>query len=66
MFPQRYFIYISHNAMEVAKFCDSILVFRGNSKAPQTIMINGCNIGKGEDLRRATLDATLLEIMNAA
>jgi hypothetical protein len=29
-------------------------------------MINGCNILKKEDLRRAALDATLLEIMNAA
>jgi len=66
MFPDRYFIYISHNVMEVAKFCDSILVFRGSGKAPQTIMIKGCNIGKKEDLRRAALDATLLEIMNAA
>jgi ABC-type multidrug transport system ATPase subunit len=66
MFPQRYFIYISHNVKEVAKFCDSILVFRGRGKAPQTIMIKGCNILKTEDLRRAALDATLLEIMNAA
>lgn len=66
MFPHRYFIYISHNVMEVAKFCDSILVFRGRGKAPQTIMINGCNILKKEDLSRAALDATLLEIMNAA
>lgn len=66
MFPQRYFIYISHNAMEVAKFCDSILVFRGNGKTPQTIMINGCNTRQKEDLSRAALDATLLEIMNAA
>ncbi len=66
MFPHRYFIYISHNVMEVAKFCDSILVFRGSGKAPQTIMISGCNIRKKEDLARAALDATLLEIMNAA
>jgi ABC-type multidrug transport system ATPase subunit len=66
MFPRRYFIYISHNVMEVAKFCDSILVFRGKGKAPQTIMVNGCDIRRKEDLRRAALDATLLEIMNAA
>jgi ABC-type multidrug transport system ATPase subunit len=66
MFPQRYFIYISHNVLEVAKFCDSILVFRGRGKTPQTSMIHGCNILKKEDLRRAALDATLLEIMNAA
>ena len=66
MFPQRYFIYISHNVLEVAKFCDLILVFRSRDKAPQTVMINGCNIRKKEALSRAALDATLLEIMNAA
>lgn len=66
MFPRRYFIYISHNVIEVAKFCDSILVFRSRGKAPQTAMIRGCNILKKEDLRRQALDATLLEIMNAA
>jgi ABC-type sugar transport system ATPase subunit len=66
MFPHRYFIYISHNVMEVAKFCDSILVFRNNGKKPQTVMTRGCNIGKGEILSPAALDATLLEIMNAA
>jgi len=66
MFPHRYFIYISHNVMEVAKFCDSILVFRSSGKAPQTVMVKGCDIRKKEDLRRAGLDATLLEIMNAA
>ncbi len=66
MFPHRYFIYISHNAIEVAKFCDSILVFRSSGKAPQTLMIQGCNTRKGEDLSRGALDATLLEIMNAA
>ncbi|MBM9512925.1 ATP-binding cassette domain-containing protein [Desulfogranum marinum] len=66
MFPHRYFIYISHNVMEVAKFCDSILVFRTNGKASPVVMIKGCNIGKGEILSPAALDATLLEIMNAS
>ena len=66
MFPRRYFIYISHNVIEVAKFCDSILVFRGKGKAPQTRMVHGCNIRKKDDYSRAALDATLLEIMNAA
>ena len=65
MFPNRYFIYISHNAMEVARFCDSVLVFRGNGKTPQTVMRKGCNIRTGEDLSHASLDAALLEIMNA-
>jgi ABC-type multidrug transport system ATPase subunit len=66
MFPKRYFIYISHNVMEVAKFCDSILVFRSSGKSPQAVMIRGCNIGKEDNLSPAALDATLLEIMNAA
>jgi ABC-type multidrug transport system ATPase subunit len=66
MFPRRYFIYISHNVVEVARFCDAILVFRGRGKTPQTVMVQGCNIGKKDDPRRAALDATLLEIMNAA
>jgi ABC-type multidrug transport system ATPase subunit len=65
MFPERYFIYISHNVMEVAKFCEAILVFRNSGKAPQTIMVNGCNISQDAPSPTA-LEATLLEIMNAA
>ena len=65
MFPNRYFIYISHNAMEVSRFCDSILVFRNNSKTPQTVMVRGCNICDEEDVAHEVLDATLLEVMNA-
>jgi ABC-type multidrug transport system ATPase subunit len=66
MFPRRYFIYISHNVMEVAKFCDSILVFRGRGKSPQTVLVKGCNLRKEEDYSRTDQDAILLEIMNAA
>ncbi len=66
MFPERYFIYISHNVIEVAKFCDSILVFRSSGKLPQTRMIKGCNTRNDQELPRVALDATLLEIMNAA
>lgn len=66
MFPERYFIYISHNVMEVAKFCDTILVFRGRGKTPQTTLVKGCDIRKEDDYSRAAQDATLLEIMNAA
>ncbi len=66
MFPERYFIYISHNVIEVAKFCDSILVFRSSGKLPQTRMIKGCNTRNDQELPRVALDATPLEIMNAA
>jgi ABC-type multidrug transport system ATPase subunit len=66
IFPKRYFIYISHNIVEVARFCDSILVFRSIDKTPQTVMVKGRNLHGGETLSRPALDATLLEIMNAA
>lgn len=66
MFPQRFFIYISHNVMEVARFCDSILVFRAVGKTPQTLMVQGCDLKEGETGSQAALDKTLLEIMNAS
>lgn len=66
MFPQRYFIYISHNVMEVSKFCDAILVFRSNDKDPQTVMIKGLDMAENEELSREAMDETLLEIMNAS
>lgn len=66
MFPERFFIYISHNVIEVAKFCDSILVFRSSGKVPQTRMVKGCNTKIDQELSQAALDASLLEIMNAA
>jgi len=66
MFAQRYFIYISHNVMEVAKFCDDILVFGADNKTVHTSMVKGRNLKEGQTLSRVQLDATLLEIMNAA
>jgi len=66
MFPDRYFIYISHNVIEVARFCDSILAFRGSGKTPQTVTIQGCDTRTGKTASPADLNATLLEIMNAA
>jgi ABC-type multidrug transport system ATPase subunit len=65
MFPHRYFIYISHNVMEVAKFCDDILVFGASDKKAHTTLVKGRNLRQGRHLSRAELDATLLEIMNA-
>jgi len=66
IFPQRFFIYISHNVREVARFCDSILVFRSTDQTPQTIMVKGRDLRGKETLSRAELDATLLEIMDAS
>ena len=65
MFPARYFIYISHNAREVARFCDSILVFAGSTQARSPHMVLGCNLQGNTALAPTKLDAVLLEIMNA-
>lgn len=66
MFAQRYFIYISHNVLEVARFCDDILVFGNDNKTVHTTRVKGQNLRQGHTLSRSQLDATLLEIMNAA
>jgi ABC-type nitrate/sulfonate/bicarbonate transport system ATPase subunit len=66
MFPEAIFLYISHNVVEVSKFCDRILVLRGAHKRPQTMTINGQNHGLEEELDTQGLQKTMLEIMNAS
>jgi len=65
MFPAVYFLYISHNLMEVARYCRDILVFRRPDKDPQALLVRGRDLASGGDLSKASLEATLLEIMNA-
>lgn len=66
LFPQVYFIYISHNVVEVSTFCREILVLRGRQRTPQIRLIRGQDLMEGAVLDRAALDRTMLEIMNAA
>ena len=66
MFPEVIFLYISHNVVEVAKFCDQILVFRGAHKVPQTLMITGQDHRLDQTLDPQGLQDTMLEIMNAS
>ena len=40
-FPEAVFLYISHNVVEVSRFCDQIVVFRGADKSPQTLQVGG-------------------------
>jgi ABC-type Mn2+/Zn2+ transport system ATPase subunit len=35
-FPETGFLYISHNVVEVSKFCDQIVVVRGTHKSPRS------------------------------
>lgn len=64
IFPETIFLYISHNVIEVSKFCKEILVFRGAEKSP--LMVRGQNLSAGDALNQSALDKTMLEIMNAS
>jgi len=66
MFPQTYFLYISHNIVEVSTFCKEILVFRNPSKNPQLMTVNGRDRKLGQTLDKDQLEQTMLEIMHAS
>lgn len=65
LFPDRLFLYISHNLMEVAKFCKTVLVFSEPSTGKGYSLVQGLDCRKGDRLERKELDAAMLEIMNA-
>lgn len=66
MFPQAYFLYISHNVIEVSKYCRHIFVLRSCAKNPQIIKVNGQDYQGDKGLIQKDLDKTMLEIMNAS
>ena len=66
-FPDRMFLYISHNLTEVATFCRQILVL-GRSRGRGHRCVAGMDWVQPETGRspeRENLDRTMLEIMNA-
>jgi len=65
LFPDKMFLYISHNLMEVSKFCSDILVLSEPSKKQGYSMIAGQDYKKNFSLDKTELDAAMLEIMNA-
>ncbi|WP_457552930.1 ATP-binding cassette domain-containing protein [Desulfobacula sp.] len=65
MFNNKMFLYISHNLLEVSKFCSQILVFGKPSENKGCFMIQGQDCKKGYHLDKKKLDLTMLEIMNA-
>jgi len=65
-FPDRYFLYISHNVVEVSRFCRDIVVFRRPGKVPQTMVVRGLDYRGEEGEDKGNLDHTMLEIMNAS
>jgi len=66
LFPDKFFIYISHNIIEVAKFCREILVLTGPGKKRSTTVVRGQDQQTGQSLEQQHLETTMLEIMNAA
>jgi ABC-type multidrug transport system ATPase subunit len=66
LFPERAFLYISHNVTEVARYCDQVLVLRGLSRSPQVVSLQGRDHRNGADPDPAALERAVLEIVHAA
>ena len=66
LFPQRCFLYISHNVVEVSKFCKQILVLRSHYKAPQAVSLQGQDFNGQRVLKERDLEQIMLEIVNAS
>ena len=66
LFSEKIFLSISHNLLEVAKFCKEILVLgAGPTTAGNTHLLRGLDL-QGEGLaNKEELDTIMLEIMNA-
>ena len=65
LFADKMFLYISHNLMEVSKFCSQILVLGQVSDNKTSLMTKGQDYRKDYQLDKTKLDKTMLEIMNA-
>ncbi len=65
IFPEKMFLYISHNLMEVAKFCRDILVLSEPGKQKGSFMVRGRDYTRGYTLDKQAFDAGMLEIMDA-
>jgi ABC-type multidrug transport system ATPase subunit len=66
MFPGKCFLYISHNVLEVSKFCKQILILRSPHKSPQVVSLPGQDLARRQALKKKDLELTMLEIMHAS
>ena len=66
LFPERCFLYISHNVVEVSKFCKQILVLRSSYKAPQAVSLQGQDFNGQRVIQNRELEQSMLEIVNAS
>ena len=65
IFPAKLFLYISHNLMEVARFCKDILVLSHPGKNKGAVVVQGQNYKTGYTSDPQAIDRSMLEIMNA-
>jgi ABC-type multidrug transport system ATPase subunit len=65
MFPQNLFLYISHNLVEVAKFCRMIWVLRSAQYHPRLISVSGQDYSRVKPLDEHAVQNTMLEMMSA-
>ena len=66
MFPEKCFLYISHNVLEVSKFCKQILVLRDPHKTPQVVSIVGQDLARRQTLKKKDLELSMLEVVHAS
>ena len=69
-FPDKMFLSISHNLMEIATFCKEIVVLSSRKKEGRECLLQGMDVHRDGDAAqdilpdRKRLDAVMLEIMN--
>jgi ABC-type multidrug transport system ATPase subunit len=66
IFPDAFFLYISHNLVEVTKFCNHILVMPGGESRQPATVVQGRDLRRGRRIDKKQLDRTMLEIVNAS
>jgi len=66
IFPHGFFLYISHNVVEVSKLCSRILVMPGGDRRRPATVIQGRDLRAGRSIEPRKLDQTMLEIVNAS
>ena len=65
-FPEAIFLYISHNVMEVARYCQRIWVLRDIRKSPQAVPILGQDLKTESRANPQELQKIMLEMVNAS
>ncbi|MCA1786225.1 MAG: nitrate ABC transporter ATP-binding protein, partial [Desulfobacteraceae bacterium] len=65
LFAHKMFLYISHNLMEVARFCKDILVLTQPSRKKPSKIVSGQDDTNIPVLEKPSLDRIMLEVMNA-